>query len=966
MSSDVAVVAVGMGGRGRNCGFGGDSGNKGAVESSRFSDLVHKIVTRVAQQQDSPSKPPPPSPAAEDAVVHPHDPYLLHGPAAVTGQNSSVPPIAPPSSSSTSEGGPLASEEIKALLLLSATDDDDDNQDDDNARAAYRQDNSLRGFASVERDEIVNLVEYLQAHVNFARQRGMVVDEAHSVWMHGSQLGSPTQASMALARVRTKTQFRKSQDWSRRTSSPQLALMSHGTLACSCCCFRRRTAPTTARTFFSDAQWLKDRAPRHLAALTAGIDAACVILRIAATHNVHLRAVNEDAIGAAIALARAHLTKNLIPSLLPPGARGGGGGGAGEASPGMSPAASSPSSRRKIEGAAGSGGGGTGGVNGLAAAEARELAKVHRIVLSGTVDAYLKLIEQTDHVVRTVPLEDQQVLMLISGAMRALELDAAAGTSPTAHALQVSTVSILTSVFRHFPHHRATLLEDLFVLLPRINSTKRAVRSAHISYKSVECSAGFAAWNAALAGNSTTAIPRTMQMFTALLLSLLLGVVERPAYVEPHKEKEPDADVAANAGKEEAPDDDDEGEDDEDDDDGTSSSDEAKSKAAASSSQPSPDGDMDSSIAVEFRSGLEALHLWADTICFQLLKRVKMSKGDRDYRPLLSNLVEDLLVVWTIPEYSVAEALLLALVRRLTMDISQKSPQCLKALNSPMEHAESIETTYLNVAFDQLGRIAAAQARLLRENRDAPLLPTDAHGTRAEPCKCYCGGTSSAKVEVTCDRCGARYHGPCVGLKRDATIEDWHCDACRLAGVLDRSSVGPRSPSDAASPLLDATYALQHGYVSQLAHREGLPAVRAATRYHLARWADHLATADLGDFDGASEAMRSKRHNDFEKAKRVLVLRILEHWDGPGGPAAEALTETGTIRMIVATMVHASPFLAQFKAQVSNLLKFLNDDIHAFRKLSLKAIEKVRSAAAATTSHVLACILIHFAVWCRR
>jgi hypothetical protein len=82
------------------------------------------------------------------------------------------------------------------------------------------------------------------------------------------------------------------------------------------------------------------------------------------------------------------------------------------------------------------------------------------------------------------------------------------------------------------------------------------------------------------------------------------------------------------------------------------------------------------------------------------------------------------------------------------------------------------------------------------------------------------------------------------------------------------------------------------------------------------------------------------------------VLRVLEHWDGPGGPAAEALTETGSIRMVVATMVHASPFLAQFKAQVGNLLKFLNDDIHAFRKLSLKAIEKVRTAAA-TAWHVL-------------
>jgi PHD-finger len=607
----------------------------------------------------------------------------------------------------------------------------------------------------------------------------------------------------------------------------------------------------------TNAQWLKDRAPRQLAALATGIDAACVILRIAATKNVHLRAVNEDAIGAAIALARAHLTKNLIPSLMPPPQKTGLGAKSshGEVGPSSSPA----SSGRNKSAATGAGANG-----GLAAAAARELAKVHRIVLSSTVDAYLKLIERTDRVVRAVPLEEQQVLMLTSGAMRALELDAlAAPANHHVHALQVSTVTLLTSVFRHFPHQRANLIEDLFVLLPRISNTKRAVRSALIRYASVECSDGFAAWNAALgAGGSGTAaaapaIPRGMQMFTALLLSLLLGVVERPAYVEPGKDgKEPNESADAKGPG------DDEDDDDEDDDDNHDSG--GHSNKAGSAAFPTPTGGTeDSSTAVEFRSGLGALHLWADAICVQLLKRVKMSKGDRDYRPLLSNLVEDLLVVWTIPEYSVAEALLLALVRRLTMDISQKSPQCLKALNSPMEHAESIETTYLNAAFDQLGRIAAAQARLLRENREAPLWPTpthNAHGrTRPDPGKCYCGGAKTEKFEVKCDGCRAQYHGSCVGMRREAMADDWYCDSCRLARMLDRSSVvlGPHSSSNGASTLLDGTYALQHSYVSQLSHREGLPTVRAATRYHLARWAEHLATSDRGgaadDDDGTRQ-----------------------------------------------------------------------------------------------------------------
>jgi hypothetical protein len=204
MSLAVAVVAV-----------GGSSSNhhhhnhkrEPSSSSTRFSDLVHKIVTRVAQEQDSPSKPAAHGAARDVGPPHfnPHHPYLPGGPsvapAPTPGSSSS-----PPHDDSASEGGPLTSEEIKALLLLSATSEDaaglDGQQGGGGGAQARAHARAHPGFAAVERDEIVNLVEALQAHVNYARQRGMIVDEANAVWMHGSQLGSPTQASMALSRVR--------------------------------------------------------------------------------------------------------------------------------------------------------------------------------------------------------------------------------------------------------------------------------------------------------------------------------------------------------------------------------------------------------------------------------------------------------------------------------------------------------------------------------------------------------------------------------------------------------------------------------------------------------------------------------------------------------------------------------------------------------------------------------------------
>jgi hypothetical protein len=202
MPLDVAVVAVAVGGSSSSNHH--HHHNDKPSSSARFSDLVHKIVTRVAQEQDSPSKPAAARNGEGTWHLNPRNPpYLPGGPgpsaaAAVPTPGSS----SPPHEYSASEGGPLTSEEIKALLLLSATSEDPKDRNTRGGGAQARAHAAHPGFAAVERDEIVNLVEALQAHVNYARQRGMVVDEANAVWMHGSQLGSPTQAAMALSRVR--------------------------------------------------------------------------------------------------------------------------------------------------------------------------------------------------------------------------------------------------------------------------------------------------------------------------------------------------------------------------------------------------------------------------------------------------------------------------------------------------------------------------------------------------------------------------------------------------------------------------------------------------------------------------------------------------------------------------------------------------------------------------------------------
>jgi hypothetical protein len=735
------------------------------------------------------------------------------------------------------------------------------------------------------------------------------------------------------------------------------------------------------------------------------LDASSLILAIASSPGVDLRAVNEDAIGAAIALARKHLVNNLLPSLQ-----------------------QNAHLALLVKGKVSNDNEGGRSVAAATASSSRDMKKAYGLVLTHTVEPYLKLAERLDRLVRCVPLEDQQLLMLTSGAMRTLELDPVSGsialvstsTAKIGLELQKASNALLASVFRRFPLHRNTLLEDLFVMLPKIpapssvrcttaNGSNRAA-AVPVSYASVEPSQALARWNASVlvpgggtgggaveasTGNtgSIYGYPQPhpqpqkqhyVQNLTVLILSLLLSVVERPAYVSDDNEADPTTERDGDGDKDEV-DSEDEGEDNKEDDEALRSGKRAARKSQRSSNERAAvqdkikDGSSSSaSSTLDFRSGLAALHYWADAVCMHLLKRCKSPKSsDRDYRPLLASLIDDLLLLWIIPEYSVAEVVLVAMVRRFTVDIAQSSPQILQALNSPMEKAASLETTYLNAAFDQLGRIAAAQARMLAVYRSCTLVPTAAAALLGDinttapaaaatnRIACFCGEKSNLKFRVACDSCALQYHGPCVGLGRDDLPDTWDCDACRVAKVLQHARsdsggsivVGGRGGSSNddrfryLAQLLDGTYALQHVYVSQLAQREGLPSFRDATRYHLARWAERLASVSAGtsvlvDADSSPSAAApaaASSSTDFERTKRAVVVRVLEHWDGPGGPAAEHLSEFGTIRMILSTMAQTSPFLLQFKSQIKNLLAFLSDPIHALRKLSLKAIEKVRN-----------------------
>lgn len=700
--------------------------------------------------------------------------------------------------------------------------------------------------------------------------------------------------------------------------------------------------------FFSsqcpNSQWLMHHGMAQLTTLQRGLEAAQVVLVLAAMpppplHPHRRNLVDEEAVAAAVALARSHLSKHLVPSLnltahllltaetavqpRSPSLK---------RSPG--PLSNAAVSKRRSTG------------SGIAVAvpdtpsttdgfdhevTARELTKVYRALLTGTLDAHLAVLDRLHAALDspTCAFDDQHILMITGAMITTLELDATAfSSSPVAvQRLQHAAIAIITVIFRRYPAHRATLLlDDLVATLSKLPPHKKAVllRTYPVSYASVEHGQRLAAWNHELlvrpssSGGTTASFgPRgqhSVQALAALLVSLVLVSVERPRYVA----REPDKDEGA---------------------------------APPSTRDTDPTSQTD-----QYQSGLAACQYWADAFCAKLVLRCTGKQGAFDYRVLLSCLVDDWLSLWLIPEYAAAEVWLVSALRRLKHDILLSSPSYAAAHNRSPPSKATIDSSYLNVAFDLVGRMVVAQARTLAEGRHQPLRPTPRSllptaklpgGARTAsandlelPCCCR-DSTSTNRFLVRCDFCSRVSHGACVGISRDRVPEVWNCDGCKLAQNMMhvRSQLGLYEHQlQEWESVLDDAYALQHSYVSHIAHREGLVRVREITRFHLARWTDRLATAPSHPPSATAAATATAR-------TQTLIMRLLDHWEGPGGPASQLLSEEGAIRLIASTMGLTSTFLTCFPAQLNTMLRLLGDDVHALRKLSLKTIEKVRCAA---------------------
>lgn len=514
----------------------------------------------------------------------------------------------------------------------------------------------------------------------------------------------------------------------------------------------------------------------RLEIIKRGLEAASVLLAIVTSRGIDQRAVSEDAIESCVSFLRQHLIRNVLPAISHTGhlvTASSVSVASGSADSHITPrkgkrarqnndddddddeaAAATTTSTKK-------GRKGSKGTN-KAGQLANDLKKVYKPICT-TVGLLSVLMERVELLVRTVQLEDQQLMSICSAVLSTMALEPAPvpqGNAALAHVVQIASISLVTAIFRRYPRHRTIVVEDLFPLMLKLPTSKKTMRTyatKNVSkLRTMELldaagigSGASGASGAALALKSPVPSRRRsssggrssiggagfadeqghIQMMSALFLHLVQACVSMPVAVAPKLGDEEDEEEESGKGAA------------------------VVSNGASAAAKDS----WDMPRLTSGTSGCEAIvNMFVSGFAKRCAKKGEEG-GASEFRPVLTHLVEDMLQVRFDPEFPAADMLLHAFCKKMSQDLLRCS-----SIGTDRSTRLTAETTYLTTAFSILSMISSSIQANLRCHKESPLvLPqaTDIDEDEEElvvektDVKCFCGRTNLTDVfMIDCDR----------------------------------------------------------------------------------------------------------------------------------------------------------------------------------------------------------------------
>ena len=610
----------------------------------------------------------------------------------------------------------------------------------------------------------------------------------------------------------------------------------------------------------------------RLQILLCGLEAANILLAIMATPGIDRRVVEDDTLEACVTLIKNHIQKHLIPALSNTGHVG------------VSMSASNdgteeteqqtPASKKSRS------------VSPNRGVVAKSLKAVYSPLLS-TVGQFGTMIERVDAFVASNEMDDSLLFTLSGAALSTLTIDASplvrADAASLASIIQVSSIDLIAAIFRRYPRHRSIIIEDVFPLMLKLPSSKRSLRTFLVKKSAASGTTGDV-----MKGPPSSNVDDHdyIQPICALTLLLIQSCVVMPSQPE---------DEQMEGGEE----------------------------------------SNDSWALKDDHSGLQGCVAVCNQFTSQMVQRCSRKGeegGASEFRPILSNLIDDLLLVRHLPEYPSAGMLLLYLSHRLGSDL----------LRASSAGKNQVESTYLATAMDAFGKITSAVAGSLQRNRENPFqlpesmdLCAPSPEPREEINRCFCGRGNLDTFMIDCDRCHSWHHGSCVGVSKDTVPDTWLCDDCTLqTTVIEQAKVFARGDQSSDSlTSTDHNHVLRQlllSYLSWTAQLSHSQIAESAREFLIASWVKQLESSDdtLGSFD-------------LGLVRSFAISQWTLPTPEPNQKKPRAhLTDDGNQR-IMTSLVASSELCVSFNRLLGVILRLMGDKSASLRKLSVKAILQV-------------------------
>ena len=681
--------------------------------------------------------------------------------------------------------------------------------------------------------------------------------------------------------------------------------------------------------------------------LRQGLQAASILVSIMITPFIDRRVVGEDTINAAISLMRFHITRNVIPSISNIGHTA-------EYAPATTTTTTSSSSssrksepsnkkRRKSVETNSHDQSSTNVQKTYQKKLASFLKKAYKPLLTLTIGHLILLMEKIDHLIQTVQVDDQPLLSICSASLSTLTIDTASNEDTQALVIQSCAINLVTTVFRQYRRHRIVILEDLFPLFLKLPRGKRSMRTYPVRCLSFHHGQSFtstSAINARRSGNYSNGCNTQgsnssliiggeqqghIQVMTALILFLIQSCITMPI------QKGQDTTSSIHT---------------------PSPSSEATNENKKNDTPTSPTTSKFSS------TGLEQCEIVCKQLTNFLIQRCS-KKGDdggaSEFRPILYNLIDDLIDVQLLPEFPGAEMLLMEICRVLTHVLLSNSSIARDdgSGGSTKKRNASVEQTYMATCLDAIGTICSDIASKLVVAKENPLQFTKAISSESslgqpvvdkEVNGCFCGKEKFNAFSLDCDRCHRWFHGNCLRIAKDYTPTLWHCDECKMI-LLAMKQLGLQFDDDKDLKENERVHIMRIvllNFISHQLERSQSMWLRDAQQFHIAKF-----VKDCEKIDNTKNHRPSISHSQYLDMWNVNSEHYTRSRDlsSTSAMSHEYLSEAGNTKVMIALNASKSLLAANFPRILGVLVALMGDeDVTYLRKGSIKAISQVMQA----------------------